>query len=537
MIDPKFISLIKSQDYEGAEAFIKELSQSKSLEDWRLLLYQAAVDLARKRLSEAESKLIIAEGTANRGWEVPLALTRLYMQIANQQRARFFAEKAYQENPKRGEILLALMHTLLDISDYKRVLELFDRHRSDIKLTKPFTLAAASAFRASGEQTKALKLIAALLEKDPKDRTALRLEADCEADLDSTRGLMAYKKAIEIQKERYKKLDIATCWNASLHFLRHREFERGWEYWEMGFGREVGTMARKIPEQTETLRRIKLSDVINPDIWTIIVPEQGIGDQILFLTGLKNLIKENRKLLLIADQRLKPLLKRSFPELPVAYPGILDGVSHQLGLSIQGYLPYGSILPRLRPSVESFKLNRDVFLTPDHYKRNDYRQKIKERRPGKKIVGISWKGGFWETQQKNKGLAIREWVTALRNTDVTFVSLQYGDVNKDKEFLAEAGSRLIFFEGIDFKQDIDSWSALIAACDGVFSISTALVHFSSAMGIPTHIIMPNPAGPWILGMDDEDHIAYPNCKISRLEKSTLPSTFINRELEKFCARL
>ena len=57
--------------------------------------------------------------------------------------------------------------------------------------------------------------------------------------------------------------------------------------------------------------------------------------------------------------------------------------------------------------------------------------------------------------------------------------------------------------------------AIAAACDGIISVSTALVHFAGACGQKVGIVMPEPQGPWILGIDDEWSIAYPNVAIFR----------------------
>ena len=527
--------LIKGRKLEEARAILDKLRSSCSEPEF--LLAQAAVDFASSNSLAGESKLLLADTLPSRDWRIPLALTRHYIQVGNQERARLFAKRAYEHKSDEPSVLLAYMHTLLDISDYREVLALFKKHKAVIKLNRSFLLVGISAFRAAGRFDEALALISKFLQTHVDDRVGLRLLADIHADRDSTTGLEKYKKVIARQEKKYGKKDVATCWNASLHFLRHREFREGWSYWEMGFGREVGTMARKLPEQLGKVHRVAAADQIDPDRWLFIVPEQGIGDQVLFLSSLNDLMKESRRLVLVSDPRLSPLLKRSFPDLPQVSPGIIDALPEARGLPNQGYMPYGSIPAKYRPSVESFLIHRRPFLRFDEVSKNKVYQRFRARADGRPIIGISWKGGFWESQKKNKGLDLAAWIEALRSVDAQYICLQYGDVSDAEQLFKNHQIRCSFLQRVDFTKDIEGWLQCIQACDGVFSVSTALVHFSSALGVPTKIVMPKPYGPWILGIDDTSHIAYDNCEIARLKHSEQAIPFITSELESFHAKL
>ena len=62
-----------------------------------------------------------------------------------------------------------------------------------------------------------------------------------------------YDKAADVVMKTRGKPDIAMMWNSSLHLLRTRDFKRGWECWELGFAKEVGTMGRNlIPQVSST---------------------------------------------------------------------------------------------------------------------------------------------------------------------------------------------------------------------------------------------------------------------------------------------
>ena len=44
---------------------------------------------------------------------------------------------------------------------------------------------------------------------------------------------------------------------------------------------------------------------------------------------------------------------------------------------------------------------------------------------------------------------------------------------------------------------LDDWVAIAAACDGIISVSTALVHFAGAIGQKVAVVMPGNKGPGI----------------------------------------
>ena len=61
------------------------------------------------------------------------------------------------------------------------------------------------------------------------------------------------------------------------------------------------------------------------------------------------------------------------------------------------------------------------------------------------------------------------------------MNLQYGDISKEVSYLREKKHDLIVFPELDFKVHIDDWVAIAGACDGITSVSTALVHFAGGV--------------------------------------------------------
>ena len=130
-------------------------------------------------------------------------------------------------------------------------------------------------------------------------------------------------------------------------------------------------------------------------------------------------------------------------------------------------------------------------------------------------------------KRKTKALLLDNW-KAIFEKDALFVNLQYGDVKEDLETLRKNGLEIIDFPKVDYRNDLDDWLSIASACDGIISISTALVHFARAVGQKVALIMPEKQGPWILGLNDSESIAYKNVRIYRREKGENMSDLVDR---------
>ena len=83
------------------------------------------------------------------------------------------------------------------------------------------------------------------------------------------------------------------------------------------------------------------------------------------------------------------------------------------------------------------------------------------------LLGISW-----ESSNENKVLpALESWAPLLGWPSATFVSLQYGNIERDLEVLRGFGGRVIHDTEIEQLVDLDGFAAQIAALDAAVSIN------------------------------------------------------------------
>lgn len=520
--DPVLVAVAK-KDFALARRLLKK---SPPAEAWEGLCLEASILYAEGQRDDAEQCLQRAlrePGCGQRAWRDLASLMVLKGRHAD---ALPYAKKAHELAPEDVDAGIMYANCLLDLARSDEVLPLAEHFLQINPSHRLFRLSKASALRSLGRPHESFLLLDEIAKDHPDDPVIMRMQADIIAERDSRAGIVLYDHALAKTLEKSGKTDIPLCWNMALHLLRTRDFERGWKYWEYGFHKEVGTMGRNLPGLLKEARRADLQDKFDTDKWTMVCVEQGIGDQVLFLSAMDQAIEEFKKVIFVCESRLAPIIKRSFPQLEVAQPGLIEAWN-ECGLPNNGFIPLGSILPRYRPTVDSFVERRRPFLQVDGDLYASYHRKLREIAQGRPIVGISWKGGYWENQKRNKALAIENWLPIFERGALC-VNLQYGDTTPDQQFLAERGYEMLSFPALDFKKDLDHWLAIAAACDGIVSVSTALVHFAGACGQKVAVIMPEPQGPWILGTDDQWSIAYPEVLLFRRQHDEPVRNLIDR---------
>jgi hypothetical protein len=177
------------------------------------------------------------------------------------------------------------------------------------------------------------------------------------------------------------------------------------------------------------------------------------------------------------DPRLIPLFVRSFPRL-VFVPR--DSTGHHIrAVTCQATHERLGMTFRSQPSDFPPKPG---FLVPDPKRVTAAR----DRRPrsGRPLIGA------WASNNPAKSLpTLGDWLPVLRGREASFVSLQYGDVNHDIEFLRRQGIDIESVPGLDLWNDLDGQAAVIAACDAVLTISNTTAHLAGAVGTPTVVVL------------------------------------------------
>jgi hypothetical protein len=203
----------------------------------------------------------------------------------------------------------------------------------------------------------------------------------------------------------------------------------------------------------------------------------GIGDELRLARFIAPVAQRARRCIVLAEPRLVPILRRSFPEVDVRVRGV-DDAAALAEVNVVAY--YETIALHYAKTAEEMRCSF-VPLRPDPLRVASIRQRYGRVSPGP-LIGISW----WSSNEKKDIPDLASWAPLLRRNTANLVSLQYGDIADDVKLLEGlAGCRIICDNQIDQLVDLDGFAAQIAALDAVVSISNSTIDMAGMLGVST----------------------------------------------------
>lgn len=222
----------------------------------------------------------------------------------------------------------------------------------------------------------------------------------------------------------------------------------------------------------------------------VLVGEQGLGDEVLFLNTaqeLLNAIGPEGELRIACEYRLVPLVQRSLPQARVGnHTSVkLEGrdvrTANHLDDGADYWTPMGDPLIALRPSLESFP-KRAAFLTPDPERVEVWRDYLDQIGDGLK-VGILWKSLKMTVRRARFFSEFEDWKPIFAVDGVHFINLQYGEIAKELQQAKDMfGVDIHQPKGIDLKMDLDDIAAFASSCDLVIGPMNATSNLAAASG-------------------------------------------------------
>ena len=231
--------------------------------------------------------------------------------------------------------------------------------------------------------------------------------------------------------------------------------------------------------------------------------EQGIGDTIMWSSCLSLVSSQAEHCILECQEKLVPLLERSFPNVEVkAVNKSLDSERDDFDF----HLPMGSLYKHF---IQEFTKNTisEAYLVPDPVRVNFWRKRLNSLGKGP-YIGISWKSANMNIKRLPNYAKISELYPVLKLPNITYVNLQYTDFANDlTKIKKELGVTIHNFDDLDHFNNIDDVAALCAALDMVVSTKTTVPLISAGVGTLTKLanwrqspwnnILLNPVGPSI----------------------------------------
>ena len=225
----------------------------------------------------------------------------------------------------------------------------------------------------------------------------------------------------------------------------------------------------------------------------IIVPEQGIGDQILFSSMYKEFITLNPDCKIIIDKRLQNIFIRSFN-----FNNYIDELNFTKILYYfkkkYFFIYAGSLGKFFRNKISDF--NGAPFLLSNSLKKKKFKDILLKYKKTK-LIGISWHSG--SKSMKRKSFNLNHFKKILNLKKFSFINLQYGNVsNEIKKFNDKNVNKIIDINNLNKYKDLDGLSSLISSLDLVITVENINVSFASSLGIKT----------WCLVYGDSEHFFY-----------------------------
>lgn len=299
--------------------------------------------------------------------------------------------------------------------------------------------------------------------------------------------------------------------NLGLAHLLAGDFAPGWEGYEWRF------RANPVLGQPLPLPAWDDSPLAGKGI--LIHAEQGVGDEIMFVSCLPEIARVAKRCVLTCDRRLAELFRRSFPYVEVIGVEVVDGQreSMQSWLPRIGHIdlqcPLGSLPRFLRRGPECFPAHGG-YLRADTRRVAAWRERLACLGDGPKI-GLSWRGGSATAQRARRSIPLESLGGLLSIPGMRFVNLQYGDTAAERHDVHDRlGIDVCHWEDADPLSNLDEFAALITALDLVITVANATAHMAGALSVPVWVLTPF-APDWRWQLKRTDSPWYPSARLFR----------------------
>ena len=286
-------------------------------------------------------------------------------------------------------------------------------------------------------------------------------------------SIQSYKKALSIEPDYAE-----THLNLSFMLLNSGKLEEGLDEYEWRWKTKEGLSRQRFFSKPLWNGETSLKDK-KILLWS----EQGIGDTINWSSKLPYIAKKAKHCILECQDKLVPLLQRSFPDIEVIPENrILDSERDDFDF----HLPMGSLYRHFIKEISNND-KTSPYLIADPSRVKFWKKQLKSIGSGP-YVGISWKSSDMSSSRIQNYAPISEWSPILKIPNVTFINLQYKDFIDDiNNIREEFGVEVHNFDDLDHYNDIDDVAALCTALDIIVSTKITVPLISTGVGTPTKL--------------------------------------------------
>lgn len=420
-----------------------------------------------------------------------------FLRVGDRQRAGTWLRKAFLMAPGRQASILGMLKLSKQDEFFKQLVTRYiqlDPNAASHRLT------LGNCFRSLGQMERSreyVKQAVCLVPDDALiwcDYSAILLEF---SEIESaqrclTRGLFSKPSSAQVSL------------NLGLQAFMRGDFRSAWALYESRWG---------------TANFSGLPSLLGIPEWkpgmsgrVLVWAEQGLGDEVMFMSMFPDLLSIADDVTLQIDSRLIEVARRSFGRR-CRYLARQDQVSAD---RFDSHIAIGSLGKWFRSDIQSFENSRYPYFFPSIDKRSYWSSKLDAVQKGLKI-GVAWRSehpvvGF------SKSIELKALRKSFGRASVLAVDLQYHELPSGSNEFASLFGNCGFVPDVDLRSDVESVIAIASCCDLVITVSNAVAHLAGATGVPT-ILMLRAAGDWRWTDQDGRSLWYPSVRICRQKHS------------------
>jgi tetratricopeptide (TPR) repeat protein len=327
-----------------------------------------------------------------------------------------------------------------------------------------------------------ISLNTALLLKPNYVEALLNLAAIESQKGNGAKAIEIYEKFISENNECHHERVPLAKYFLSFEYLARGELKKGWEYYDFGFDKLIPHHIKRRPDRIFNVPKWEGDPLGGKTI--LIWAEQGLGDEIIFMSMIPSLIKmnPNSNIIIECDRRLHDVVSRSFPLATVRSPTYNPNNFNSSEKSdFDFHIPMAGLSKFYRNSINDFYSDKFI-LKVSLDLRNKYLSRLKIY-DGLIKVGISWRSGLLNSKRNKYYSALIDWEELFKLKNVVFINLQYGECESEIVEAEEKYSiKIVRWADIDLKNDLDDVFSIMDCLDLVITAPTAVNCMAGSLG-------------------------------------------------------
>ncbi|WP_090130119.1 lipopolysaccharide assembly protein LapB [Limnohabitans sp. Rim11] len=296
-----------------------------------------------------------------------------------------------------------------------------------------------------------------------------------------------YENILNSNNQPHYDIEATIKYNLSYAYLTIGKIQEGWQLYDNGLSKSVPFYQRRRPNRSFSVPRWDGQEIGSGTL--MIWGEQGLGDEILFMSLISDVLLKFKNVILECQPRLVSVAQRSFPNIKVR-PYSFDENGNQLIFDYTYHVPIGSLNKHFRKSISDYG-SKNSYLIPSQNNNHAFNELI-QNNLDKLIIGICWRSGLITTERSTNYIPLSDWEAIFSIPNAVFINLQYGDCDEELTLAEENFNVKIHrWPDIDLKNDLETVFSLISQLTFVVTAATAVSPMTFSIGTPALTFKPS----------------------------------------------